>query len=379
MVTTWLPNLVGSVAIWHLAADLNRPSLMGGRLLVPELDGPASLPTTVRWHVADYLPLDDARTTHPQDAEAAIEAFRNALRKLDTELESPTSGFARFREAFSVPDLSAEGCYFFDPKSKQLRVANWGATPRSQGARSIAVHTAARFPQAEKRRGAGASGSPRASETGATDGSARGRVGAAIGALLLLLLGIGVFVYLRVLRTPTANVSPPPSAPSGLPTPAATPAPLDRDGDGVADADDTCVDVPGRDHGCPTAEHGITVTQDRIATGDRILFATGSARIEADSTPTLDALANLLRNNPDITEVLIEGHADRVGDPDKNFVLSTARSLAVRKALVERQVEESRLRVDAHGSDAPRRATDAGAPENRRVEFRITRVKDRAL
>ncbi|NOU27741.1 MAG: OmpA family protein, partial [Polyangiaceae bacterium] len=76
---------------------------------------------------------------------------------------------------------------------------------------------------------------------------------------------------------------------------------------------------------------------------------------------------------------LIEGHADRVGDPDKNFVLSTARALAVRKALVERRVEESRLRVDAHGSDAPRRATDAGALENRRVEFRITRVKDRAL
>ncbi len=379
-MTTWLPNLVGSVAIWHLAADLNRPSLMGGRLLVPELDGPASLPTTVRWHVADYLPLEDARKAHAVDAEAALEAFRSALRKLDAELQSPASGFARFREAFSVPDLSAEGCYFFDPKSKQLRIANWGATPRSQGARSIAVHTAARFPQAEKRSATGATGSPRVSDAAARGGSVRGRMGAAVGALLLLLLGIGAFVYLRVLRTPTAAVGlQPPATPSALATPAVTAARPDRDGDGVVDADDACVDIPGVDHGCPSAEHGITVTQDRIATGDRILFATGSARIEAASAPTLDGLAALLRANPDITEVRIEGHADRVGDADKNFVLSTARALAVRQALVERHVEESRLRVDAHGSNAPRRATDAGALENRRVEFRITRVKDHAL
>jgi outer membrane protein OmpA-like peptidoglycan-associated protein len=378
-VTTWLPNLVGSVAIWHLAADLNRPSLMGGRLLVPELDGPASLPTSVRWHVGDYLPLEEARRTYPEDVDIAIEAFRGALRKLDAELESSTSGFARFRVAFSVPDLSAEGCYFFDPKGKELRVANWGATPRSQGARSIAVHTAARFPQAERRRGASAaSGAAGDGVAGTSTAQRRGPRAMALTALLLLL-AIGAFVYFRTARTAAPEAGSVPSRPTALPSPPTSAPPPDRDGDGVADGDDVCVEVPGRDHGCPTAEHGITVTQDRIATGDRILFATGSARIEAESAPILDALAALLRNNPDISEVLIEGHADRVGDADKNFVLSTARALAVRKALVERHVEESRLRVDAHGADAPRRATDAGALENRRVEFRITRVKDRAL
>lgn len=353
---------------------------MGGRLLVPELEGPTSLPTSVRWHVGDYLPLEEARRTYPEDVELAIEAFRGALRKLDAELESPTSGFARFRLAFSVPDLSAEGCYFFDPKGKELRVANWGATPRSQGARSIAVHTAARFPQAERRRGASAASSTaRDGVAGAPTALPRGPRAMALTALLLLL-AIGAFVYFRTARTPSPEVGSVPSVrPTALPSPPNSAPPPDRDGDGVADGDDLCIDVPGRDHGCPTAEHGITVTQDRIATGDRILFATGSARIEAESAPILDALAALLRNNPDISEVLIEGHADRVGDPDKNFVLSTARALAVRKALVERHVEEARLRVDAHGAEAPRKATDAGAIENRRVEFRITRVKDRAL
>jgi hypothetical protein len=138
--TTWLPNLVGGVSIWKLARDLNEPHLFDGRLLVPDAEGPDSLPTRVTWNLGGLVPLPEARTSSPADVATAISDFLARLAKVGLELEDPASGFHRFSDAFTVPGLEADAGahYFFDPNTKKLCVINWGASPRAiAGAQSL--------------------------------------------------------------------------------------------------------------------------------------------------------------------------------------------------------------------------------------------------
>jgi hypothetical protein len=129
----WLPNLVGGTSIWKLARDLNETQFFDGRLLVPETEGTDALPTTVRWDVTGLLPLPEARTKHGAEAEAAIVDFLARLEKVAAEFKSEASGYHKFKEAFTVPGLDADGgaYYFYDERAKKLCVINWGASPRT--------------------------------------------------------------------------------------------------------------------------------------------------------------------------------------------------------------------------------------------------------
>jgi outer membrane protein OmpA-like peptidoglycan-associated protein len=119
---------------------------------------------------------------------------------------------------------------------------------------------------------------------------------------------------------------------------------------------------------------GVLVTRDRITTDETVFFSTGSAKLDPSGKTALEHVAKLLVDNPSIEEITVEGHADAVGDADKNFVLSTARALAARRALIELGVPEWRVRVDARGAAERRVASDASVRENRRVELHITKV-----
>jgi hypothetical protein len=139
-LTTWLPNLVGGVSIWKLARDLNAPHLFDGRLLVPDTEGPDSLPSKVTWSLSGLVPLAEARASAPADVAQAITDFLARLEKVGLELKDSASGFHRFKEAFTVPGLDADGGahYYFDAQTKKLCVINWGASPRAiAGAQSL--------------------------------------------------------------------------------------------------------------------------------------------------------------------------------------------------------------------------------------------------
>jgi hypothetical protein len=139
-LTTWLPNLVGGVSIWKLARDLNAPHLFDGRLLVPDTEGPDSLPSKVTWSLSGLIPLAEARASAPADVAPAITDFLARLEKVGLELKDPASGFHRFKDAFTVPGLEADGGahYYFDAHTKKLCVINWGASPRAiAGAQSL--------------------------------------------------------------------------------------------------------------------------------------------------------------------------------------------------------------------------------------------------
>jgi hypothetical protein len=136
--STWLPNLVGGTSIWKLAVDLNEPKFFDGRLLVPETEGSESLPVTVRWDLTGLIPLAEAQAKYPDDTAAATREFQACLERVARVFSTPNSGFDKYKEAFTVPALDADGGahYFYSPEKKKLFVTNWGASPRSMGGKA---------------------------------------------------------------------------------------------------------------------------------------------------------------------------------------------------------------------------------------------------
>ena len=103
---------------------------------------------------------------------------------------------------------------------------------------------------------------------------------------------------------------------------------------------------------------------------DNILFDFGTATLSPESAPTLDEMAKLLGESPDMA-VYIVGHTDNVGTLEANLALSRARAEAVVAALGARGIEAART-VPAGVADlspVASNATEEGRRMNRRVEM----------
>jgi outer membrane protein OmpA-like peptidoglycan-associated protein len=102
-----------------------------------------------------------------------------------------------------------------------------------------------------------------------------------------------------------------------------------------------------------------------------IYFDTGKADIKTESKPTLDAIGELLKRNPDLL-LYVVGHTDDTGDGTANVSLSKQRADAVVAALVkDYQIATNRLQAQGVGPYAPasNNTSDAGKQKNRRVEL----------
>ncbi len=102
-----------------------------------------------------------------------------------------------------------------------------------------------------------------------------------------------------------------------------------------------------------------------------ILFEFDSDRLTVESDPTLEQIANLLNNEPDL-RLFVVGHTDMTGGYEYNMDLSQRRAGAVAAALAERfGVSADRLAPAGVGPLAPvaSNATEEGRAENRRVEL----------
>ncbi|MCP4872647.1 MAG: OmpA family protein [Proteobacteria bacterium] len=151
----------------------------------------------------------------------------------------------------------------------------------------------------------------------------------------------------------------------------------DNDGDNIADELDLCPDQAEeynwlRDvDGCPDALHAV-IAEHQIVLLQPITFMSRTSRLDADSGDALQAVADLLLQNPQILQLRVEGHTDSSGDERKNVKLSEGRAGTVAKALIDLGVEPARLEASGFGGS---RAA-AGAEENRRIEFRIIAQAD---
>ncbi len=103
---------------------------------------------------------------------------------------------------------------------------------------------------------------------------------------------------------------------------------------------------------------------------DELRFEHGSADVQSNAT--VDRVAELLRDHP-TARVRIDGHTDMTGDPQRNIELSQERADAIRTALIERGVDESRIETMGHGADAPIASdeTGEGRRQNRRTEITL--------
>jgi outer membrane protein OmpA-like peptidoglycan-associated protein len=102
-----------------------------------------------------------------------------------------------------------------------------------------------------------------------------------------------------------------------------------------------------------------------------ILFATGSATIEGESTPTLKEIGDMLAAHPAL-KLTIEGHTDNVGAATANQSLSEQRAAAVKQYLVSTYaVDAARLETKGFGASKPAVSNDTpeGRQNNRRVDL----------
>jgi outer membrane protein OmpA-like peptidoglycan-associated protein len=165
----------------------------------------------------------------------------------------------------------------------------------------------------------------------------------------------------------------------GCPKPKAPPPPpkpVDTDGDGILDTEDFCPKEPGKRssepnrNGCP---ENISREGGTIRTFRQVQFAFGSATILPESFPMLQEIVNLLKANPGIKRLAVEGHTDNKGSATLNKNLSQNRANSVMKWLVDHGIEAPRLEAHGYGMEKPvaDNKTDEGRAQNRRVEFKI--------
>jgi len=180
----------------------------------------------------------------------------------------------------------------------------------------------------------------------------------------------------------------------------------DQDADGIADARDACpnqAEAPDGvqdDDGCPEAPAlasgsagqnspcepgsgacagrdyaGLVVAERELRLLNPIAFATDSATLRATSYATLDVVAQVLMDQPRMS-LEIGAHTDSRGDDAHNLELSQQQAESVRKYLIARGVEPSRLTARGYGETRPIEAnsTSRGRAINRRIELIRTDV-----
>jgi OOP family OmpA-OmpF porin len=155
----------------------------------------------------------------------------------------------------------------------------------------------------------------------------------------------------------------------------------DADGDGIPDTEDACPKQPGprnsdpKKNGCPTT---YTFEGSVIKFVQQVHFAIGSATILPDSFKILQDVVNLVKVNPQLKRIAVEGHTDNTGSADLNRRLSQARAESVMKWLIDHGIAKERLEAHGYGPDRPiaSNKTPAGRTKNRRVEFKILEQTD---
>ena len=105
---------------------------------------------------------------------------------------------------------------------------------------------------------------------------------------------------------------------------------------------------------------------------DHLIFEQGKAVINPQSFPSLDEVVAMLKDNPKMV-IELEGHTDNQGNAKMNMELSKDRVENVKRYLVTKGIEKSRVETKAYGGTKP--ILNANTPEarakNRRVEMRI--------
>jgi OOP family OmpA-OmpF porin len=128
----------------------------------------------------------------------------------------------------------------------------------------------------------------------------------------------------------------------------------------------------------PPPPKRVEVTQDKIVINEKIQFDYNKATIKPESHGLLNEIVSVIKENPHIKKISIEGHTDSDGSYNYNLKLSDDRSASVMKYLTDHGIDAGRLASRGFGESkaiAPN-DTDEGQEKNRRVEFMITEQEE---
>lgn len=134
----------------------------------------------------------------------------------------------------------------------------------------------------------------------------------------------------------------------------------------------------------PPAPARVQLRNNKIEFDEKIQFEANSSVIKDVSSSLLHEIAEVIRKNPQVTKISIEGHASSEGDvpPGHNKKLSDERAKAVMTYLIQKEsIDASRLDAKGWGSEKPLASNDTedGREKNRRVEFLVVDQATQAM
>ncbi|MCP3059839.1 OmpA family protein [Myxococcus sp. K38C18041901] len=159
----------------------------------------------------------------------------------------------------------------------------------------------------------------------------------------------------------------------------------DNDKDGIPDTVDQCpleaetINGVKDEDGCPDqGKSSVRLEGSRIVILDKVYFATSKDVILRKSYGLLTQVASVLKANPQLEVVRVEGHTDSQGADAKNLNLSQRRANKVKAFLVKAGIAPERLEAVGFGETKPvdTNKTAKGRENNRRVEFNIVKVAE---
>src|SRR5262249_40091732 len=117
----------------------------------------------------------------------------------------------------------------------------------------------------------------------------------------------------------------------------------------------------------------VEVRDNKIVINEKIQFEYDKATIMPVSFSLLNEVASVIKKNPQLKKIQIEGHASSEGEAAHNQRLSDDRARSVMRYLVEQGTPKERLLAKGFGIERPiaDNATPEGRERNRRVEFNI--------
>jgi outer membrane protein OmpA-like peptidoglycan-associated protein len=124
----------------------------------------------------------------------------------------------------------------------------------------------------------------------------------------------------------------------------------------------------------PEPEKRVEIRDNKIVINEKVQFEFDSAKILAVSHSLLDEVAKVIKDNPQIKKVRVEGHASAEGSASHNLKLSDRRAKAVMDYLKGKGgVSAGMLSSKGYGVSQPIASNDSeeGREKNRRVEFTI--------
>lgn len=124
---------------------------------------------------------------------------------------------------------------------------------------------------------------------------------------------------------------------------------------------------------CPACERAPQVEARQITIDQVIHFEFDKANIRPQSYPILDDVVSIIKSNPGIKQVRIEGHTDSIGSDAYNQKLSERRANSVKQYLINKGISAGILDAVGYGESRPvaSNETAEGRAKNRRVEFHV--------